>query len=253
MAKKYYVVWKGRQHGIYTTWEQCKQQVDGFTGAKFKSYPSLAEAEAAFGAQPAPVRRTAATTKPPTKAKSAALTQAQIEAMPFDIKIFSDGGCEPNPGKAGTGLAVYEHNQLSELWFGLFQTYGTNNTAELHGLHHALLMAQDKLSLGQSVAIFCDSKYSIDCITQWAPGWEKKGWKKSGGEIKNLEIIQPAYRLYQALASRITIHHVNGHVDIEGNELADRMSIVAIDTQETDLIRYRQPYNIPEIMALRTG
>ncbi|MGO1297038.1 MAG: ribonuclease H1 domain-containing protein [Vibrio sp.] len=253
MAKKYYVVWTGRQSGIYTTWDQCKQQVDGFTGAKFKSFPSLAEAEAAFGGKAATTPRTAATKKKTVKTKPAALTQPQIEAMPFDIKIFSDGGCEPNPGQAGTGLSVYQHNQLSELWFGLYQEYGTNNTAELHGLHHALLMAQEKLNQGQSVAIFCDSKYSIDCITQWAPGWEKKGWKKTGGEIKNLDIIQPAYRLYQELATRLTICHVNGHVDIEGNELADRMSIVAIDTKEPELVRYRKPYNIPEIMALRTG
>ncbi|SJL84260.1 ribonuclease H family protein [Vibrio palustris] len=253
MAKKYYVVWSGRQNGIYTTWEQCKQQVDGFAGAKFKAFPSLAEAEAAFGRKTDAVTRHSPTKTQPKKAKPAALTQSQIEAMPFDIKIFSDGGCEPNPGKAGTGLAVYEHNKLSELWFGLYQQFGTNNTAELRGLHHALLMAKDKITHGHSVAIFCDSKYSIDCITQWAPGWEKKGWKKSGGEIKNLDIIQSAYRLYQELATHITLHHVNGHVDIEGNELADRMSIVAIDTQETELAPYRKPYNIAEIMALRTG
>lgn len=173
--------------------------------------------------------------------------------MPFEVKIYTDGACEPNPGEAGTGLAVYENNKLIELWYGLYQSFGTNNTAELHGLNQALLLAKEKLATGSSVGIFCDSKYSIDCITKWASGWEKKGWTKSGGEIKNLDIIKPAYSLYQEISSQITIHHVNGHVGIEGNELADRMSIIAIESQDESLSLYRETYNIPELLALRAG
>ena len=49
MAKKYYVVWKGRTPGIFNTWNECKAQVDGFAGARYKSFPTLGEAESAFG------------------------------------------------------------------------------------------------------------------------------------------------------------------------------------------------------------
>ena len=135
----------------------------------------------------------------------------------------------------------------------MYQQVGTNNTAELHGLKQAFILAKEKLKAGLSVAIYCDSKYSIDCITKWATGWEKKGWTKSGGEIKNLDIIKPAYALYQELASKITIYHVNGHVGIEGNELADRMSIVAIASKEQDLSRYTETDDLTEILALRAG
>lgn len=261
MAKKYYVVWKGRTPGIFTTWNECKAQVDGFAGARYKSFPTLGEAESAFGGKsssaPKPGSKSAFA-KPSSagkaaKAKVPPLTQQQITDMSFDIKIFTDGGCEPNPGEAGTGLAVYQNNQLAELWYGLYQPMGTNNTAELHGLKQAFMLAKEKLNAGQSVAIYSDSKYSIDCITKWATGWEKKGWTKSGGEIKNLDIIKPAYALYQELASKITIYHVNGHVGIEGNELADRMSIVAIASKEQDLSRYSETSDISEILALRAG
>ena len=45
MAKgKYYVVWKGRNPGIFDNWAEAKMQIDGFEGAKFKSYPSEMEA-----------------------------------------------------------------------------------------------------------------------------------------------------------------------------------------------------------------
>ncbi|EGR3265122.1 viroplasmin family protein [Vibrio parahaemolyticus] len=255
MAKKYYVVWKGREAGIFTTWAKCKSLVDGFAGARFKSFPTLEEAESAFGEKPkstAPKVK-AKIVKKSSKLKSVPLSQEQIDAMPFEVKIYTDGACEPNPGEAGTGLAVYESNELTELWYGLYQSFGTNNTAELHGLNQALLLAKEKLATGSSVGIFCDSKYSIDCITKWASGWEKKGWTKSGGEIKNLDIIKPAYAIYQEISSQITIHHVNGHVGIEGNELADRMSIIAIESQDKSLSLYRETHNISELLALRAG
>lgn len=45
---KFYVVWHGRQPGIYESWNACKQQVEGFKCAKYKSFKSLVEAEKAF-------------------------------------------------------------------------------------------------------------------------------------------------------------------------------------------------------------
>jgi ribonuclease HI len=260
LAKKYYVVWKGRTPGIFTTWNECKAQVDGFAGARYKSFPTLGEAESAFGGSSSFATKAASGSKSAfpkssgvNKSKTPPLSQQQITDMPFDIKIFTDGACEPNPGEAGTGLAVYLKNDLTELWYGLYQPMGTNNTAELQGLEQAFILAKEKLKDGLSVAIYSDSKYSIDCITKWASGWEKKGWTKSGGEIKNLDIIKAAYALYQELAPQITIYHVNGHVGIEGNELADRMSIVAISSKEQGLTRYTETDDLAEILALRAG
>ena len=49
MAKqKYYVVWKGRVPGIYTSWAEAEKQVKGYAGAEYKSFGSRAAAEAAF-------------------------------------------------------------------------------------------------------------------------------------------------------------------------------------------------------------
>lgn len=255
MAKKYYVVWKGRKTGIFDTWAQCQSQVNAFAGAKFKSFPTLAEAESAFGNKAGDANGSAPTSKPKSssKPKKPKLTQTQIESMPLDVKIFTDGASEPNPGEAGSGIAIYQNNTLTELWYGIYQEMGTNNTAELNGLYQALLIAKDKINQNLSVGIFCDSMYSIQCITQWAAGWKKKGWVKAGGEIKNLDLIKMMYSLYQELEKSIEIHHVNGHVGIEGNELADRMSIIAIESKEQDLSLYRETMDIAEILASRRG
>ena len=47
---KYYVVWKGRKRGIFTSWPECERQVKGFVGAEFKAFGTLAEAKAALDA-----------------------------------------------------------------------------------------------------------------------------------------------------------------------------------------------------------
>lgn len=259
MAKKYYVVWKGRQPGIFTDWESCKKQVDKFAGARYKSFPTREEAEAAYGgygktgAGKGPSKKST-----PVRKRSSAQTvkthsAEEVAAIRAEIKIFTDGGCEPNPGEAGSGVALYRNEVLHELWYGLYNPSGTNNTAELNALHQALLMAESESAQGRSVAIFCDSKYSIQCVTQWAAGWEKKGWKKSGGEIKNLELIQALFALYTSLKEKIRVLHVNGHVGVEGNELADRMSILAIESGNEHFTRYGEALDIEAILAKRAG
>ncbi len=45
---KFYVVWKGNQTGVFESWEECQAQIDGFSGAQYKSYTSREEAELAF-------------------------------------------------------------------------------------------------------------------------------------------------------------------------------------------------------------
>ena len=49
---KYYVVWNGKEPGVYTTWEECQKQVVGIPEALYKSFPSEAEAQKAFAGCP---------------------------------------------------------------------------------------------------------------------------------------------------------------------------------------------------------
>jgi len=245
VAQKFYVVWAGRQTGVFSDWDSARRQVDKFAGARYKSFPTRAEAELAFRAGPSTPARAVA--KPSTIRAPLA-----SDATKFDVQIYCDGACEPNPGNAGSGMAVYRGGRVQELWYGLYNPLGTNNTAELAALHQALLFAERDISNGASVQILSDSKYSISCISIWAPGWEKKGWKKSGGEIKNLEIIKSAYALYSSLLPQLTLTHVSAHVGTEGNELADRMAMHAVLTKASDFRPY-EPIDVAAILRLRAG
>ena len=259
MAKKYYVIWEGRERGIFTDWDTCRTHIDKHAGARYKSFKTREEAESAWRAGAAPA---AGAAKPAARkfANKGPKTYSAAEIAGLDARtlIYTDGGCEPNPGKAGSGVAVYRDGQLAELWYGLFNPQGTNNTAELNALHQALLIAEQELAgqkaAGkQAVVILCDSQYAIQCVTKWAVNWEKKGWTKPGGEIRNLAIIQQAYALYTRLKKSVQVLHVNGHVGVEGNELADRMSIHGIDTKETTFARFELPDSLAAVLAMRTG
>ncbi|MDR8523198.1 ribonuclease H family protein [Shewanella fidelis] len=250
MAKKYYVVWAGRETGIFTSWDYTKKQVDKFPQAKYKSFATEAEAKAAFAKAPS----YSSAAKKPSTSKTAAKASLDIDLSRCDVSIFTDGGCEPNPGKAGSGVAVYINAKLAELYYGLYNPNGTNNSAELNALHQALLIAEKALKQGQTVQILSDSQYSLNCITNWAYGWKAKGWKrKVAGDIKNLDIIQQSHALYDAIKDKLAIQHVAAHVGIEGNELADRMSIYAIDQQNSAFCRYPEPIVLSDILSLRAG
>jgi ribonuclease HI len=76
---------------------------------------------------------------------------------------------------------------------------------------------------------------------------------KKGGEIKNLELIKEMFALHQQLKDQIQVLHVNGHVGVEGNELADRMSMIAIEAQDENFTRYREALDVTAILAMRNG
>ena len=247
MAQKFYVVWSGRQTGVFSNWATAQRAVEKYAGARFKSFPTRAEAERAFADGNAPG------TALDNRATRAGERRAVHIAHRFDVSIYCDGACDPNPGNAGSGIVVYRGGKLAELWYGLYNPVGTNNSAELNALYYALRIGEAEVKDGTTVEICSDSAYAINCIRTWAPGWEKKGWKKPDGEIKNLEIIQDCYAIYRRIKDELTLTHVAGHAGTEGNELADRMAMLAARSKEKRLRRYQATMDIPTLLKMRAG
>lgn len=263
MSKKFYVVWKGAKTGIFTSWPEVQQHTVGRSDAQYMGFESKQAAEEAFASTYTKALMQRSLKNGGAKKSSATKTKAKTtqETVLADFEIYCDGACSPNPGKSGTGLAVYEladnKLNLTALYYGLYQEMGTNNTAELNGLLSAFKLTQHILnsaSTPKKIKILSDSKYSIDCITKWAKGWQAKGWTRGKGEeIKNLEVIKTSYALYQKLKSSINIVHVKGHADIEGNELSDRMAVLARKEKQVKLAPYTGELNIKKILAMESG
>jgi ribonuclease HI len=125
------------------------------------------------------------------------------------ITYYTDGSCSPNPGPGG--FAVIRDMQPAIVGHDLNST-----NIRMEG---SALIAAMKDADGAECQIYTDSEFWINVITKWAPGWAAKGWKKKGGEIKNLDLVQEAYELYQNSHALLT--WVRGHEGDPGNEMAD--------------------------------
>lgn len=76
---------------------------------------------------------------------------------------------------------------------------------------------------GEPLHILCDSQYVINSVTQWMPGWKRRGWKKGDGKpVLNVDLMQ---QLDAALRGRqVTFEWVKGHAGHPLNEAADRLA-----------------------------
>jgi len=154
--------------------------------------------------------------------------------------IFTDGACSDN-GKKGArgGFSVYVYSK-KESRLHLSQPLmrnepQTNNRAELRGIQAALdILEKYEEEWSKEFNEYCiwsDSEYSIHCLTKWATGWRRNGWKKSdGGLIQNIDLIKP---IYEKLCSmpRVRLRHVRAHqkgreheFPFDGNAEADRLA-----------------------------
>lgn len=124
--------------------------------------------------------------------------------------IFTDGSASPNPGPGG--FAVIENGAPIAL--------GSENPStniRMEGL--ALKRAFEILDGEEEAEILTDSEFWVNVLMKWAPAWEKNGWKKKNGEIKNLDIVKPLYELYKN--SNVELKWLKGHAGHEFNEMAD--------------------------------
>jgi len=143
---KYYVVWKGRKTGIFTTWAECEKQVKGFVGAQFKAFSGKSEAEAAYLAKYEDYIGKVST--------SGNWREASVK--PLLPSICVDAACSGAPGKleyrgvnTETGEQIFRAGPYSD---------GTNNVGEFLAVVHALTW-QEKHNL--HLPIYSDSENAI--------------------------------------------------------------------------------------------
>lgn len=140
-----------------------------------------------------------------------------------EIIIYTDGSALKNPkggyfGGAGAVL-IYGKREL-ELSESIPE--GTNNISELQ----AAIIGLRTLTEPCKVTLYTDSKYVINCITQWIPKWKYNNWKSSTGkDVKNKELILVLDGL--CVTHEVDFVWVKGHNDDYYNELADRLAVEA--------------------------
>jgi ribonuclease HI len=125
---------------------------------------------------------------------------------------YTDGSASPNPGPGGFAVILDE----KPVMLGGEPSGKITTNIRMEGF--AIIAALEHAS-GEACKIYSDSEFWINVITKWSINWEKQGWQKKGGEIKNLDIVQAVCALYRK--SQAELIWVRGHADDKGNELAD--------------------------------
>ena len=126
------------------------------------------------------------------------------------IIYYTDGSASPNPGPGG--FAVIQN----KIPVALGSEKGDTTNIRMEG---KAIIAAINHAEGKECTIYTDSQFWVNVITVWSLGWEKNGWKKKGGEIKNLDIVKEVVPLYRSSKANLT--WVRGHADDEDNILAD--------------------------------
>jgi ribonuclease HI len=171
LKSKYYVVWEGHQAGIFDSWDKCKKQVEGYTGAKYKGFPTLAEAKNALAGNPWSFFQKAAASPDNTELR-------KVYGNPLHEAICVDAACSGNPGlleyrgvNLATGQEIFHRGPFPE---------GTNNIGEFLGIVTGLAwLKQNNISL----PIYTDSRNAI----LWVKS--KRVNTKLSRSVKNSELF----------------------------------------------------------------
>lgn len=112
----------------------------------------------------------------------------------------------------------------------------TNQRAELTALSRAIDLAPKD----RHIEIRTDSKYSIDCVTNWFRNWRHNGWKTSAGKaVENKDLVELALEKIEnrhRLGSRTEFTWVKGHANEPGNVAADNLAVTAAYQAKADAL-----------------
>ena len=132
--------------------------------------------------------------------------------------VFTDGSCSGNPGPGGWGAVRVAGGQVMAERHGS-DAATTNNRMELTAIAEGLLLIQPH----EAVDVYTDSRLVVQTLTQWAAGWERRGWKRSTGEVQNLALVQRAFALAKE-RPRVRIQWIRSHDGSRWNEYADALA-----------------------------
>jgi len=138
------------------------------------------------------------------------------------VEIYTDGGCEPNPGPGGYGAVLVHPRKRAEVSGGFRKT--TNNRMEIF----AAIAGLELLKQPCKVTLYSDSQYVVKAMSEgWVAAWKKKSWWRTRTERpENVDLWQRLDALCQT--HQVEFRWVKGHAGHLENERCDQLAMAAL-------------------------
>ncbi|KAL7441468.1 hypothetical protein ACHAXM_011515 [Skeletonema potamos] len=262
---KWYAVAKGRVPGIYQTWDECKAQTAGFSGAIFKSFKARGDAQVFMisnGASPPPAAADASSCSSVGKKRARGVNDGasyisqnkRSNQHPFKkinthfcITVHFDGGSRGNPGVAGAGAEVIAVNNTKNppitTKYLIREFCGdrkTNNYAEYHGLIVGLKKARALLCelVEANASSSAGSSVAIPLLKLNVYGDSNLIIQQLKGNWKCNDVLKPLHQQCQRLIVDIKNNVASSeisfdHVYREQNKVADQLANEAMDQRRS--------------------
>lgn len=202
MAKKYYAVRTGRKTGVFMTWAECQKQVTGFSGAEFKSFPTMEEAQAFAGVSAEGIPDT--------------LSRAEKPASD-QVIAYVDGSYRSDTGEFSYGMVILkdgEEHTFCEKMTDKELALMHNVAGEIKGSEAAMQYAVDHNI--PEITIYHD----YEGIAKWCTG----AWKAT----KPGTIAYQAF--YREAMKKVKVHFVKvkGHSNDKYNDMASHIVVFVV-------------------------
>ena len=132
--------------------------------------------------------------------------------------IFTDGGARPNPGPGGWGVVHVVDGVIQAERYGS-ERDTTNNRMELT----ALIQGMKLIDPETEMEVYSDSDLCVKTINEWAASWERRGWKRKDGPVKNLDLVRELYELKKE-RPKVRLKWIKAHNGWLWNEYVDSLA-----------------------------
>lgn len=210
--KKYYAVKNGKNPGIYQTWGECEEQVNGFSGARYKSFANLEEAEQYINADLSEITKQS-TTSQTSDDLNQEIEKEIRELTKEKVIAFVDGSYNDEDQKIGYGAILITNEAEYTLYKALLNSpyvSSRNVTGEIEAVKDSVSWAIDHKK--QDIKIF----YDYEGIEKWAT----KEWKAT----KKLTQEYVSFLKEKTQLIKISFKHTKAHSGINYNERVDSLA-----------------------------
>lgn len=203
--KKFYAVKNGRETGVFSSWDECKDLVSGFSGAEYKSFSSLEEARNYLGLEDTKEEVKPVKTTPVKKSNK--------------LVAYVDGSFSPSTNKFGCGVVLLDGDNLVDT---ISKIYTNSKWSQIQNVAGELVAC--------NLAVTYAKEHGYDEVTVHYDYMGIEAWATGQWKAKN-ELTKKYKAWFDEVSEEIKVNFVKvkAHSGDKYNEMADELAGELLD------------------------